>query len=224
MKLRNLSELCDFLDAQLSWRKREMINLLLLHKAAREHHQVLLRRAGIALLYAHWEGFVKAAGTAYLNFVHFQHKPYKGLKSNFIALGAKKYLNDFSATSKGRIICEASRFFVDELGRTALIPWKSAIKTNSNLSSEVARDIIAVLGLEYKPYEKYDITTIERLRKERNSVAHGEKQDIGPADYATLHESVLELLEIFNTQIRNAATTQAYLAQMAISQPSKGPK
>ena len=74
MSVRTLEQLYDFLSGELAWRTKELVTLKALVEQtspSRERRRVLLR-AGVALLYAHWEGFVKRAGSAYLEFVDLQ--------------------------------------------------------------------------------------------------------------------------------------------------------
>jgi len=147
MKIRTSQQLDDSLSRDLAWRKKELITLRLLHDGARDHQQELLRRAGVALLYAHWEGFVKSAGTAYVEFVARQNLRYRDLQPNFIAIGAKKHLEQFAASSRGTILCAAGEFFVNQLGDRARLVWETAVETKANLSAQLTRDIIVLLGL-----------------------------------------------------------------------------
>jgi hypothetical protein len=210
MKIRTCENLEEILTQELAWRKYELVNLKLMHDSARDHQQEMLRRAGIALLYAHWEGFVKAAGTAYVQYVANQRLKYRQLTPNFIALGAKKDLVSFAASSRGAILCRISDFFVNGLDAKARINWEAAVDTKSNLSGEIARDIIAILGLNYKPFEVHEKTVIECVRIARNSVAHGQYLSVSAEEYGRLHKVVLELLDEINIQICNAAHERSY--------------
>jgi hypothetical protein len=205
---RGLDKRVHFKD--LAWRKKELITLKLMHDRARDHQQELLRRAGVALLYAHWEGFVKSAATSYVELVARQNLRYRDLQPNFIALGAKKYLNQFAATSRGTILCAASEFFINQLGDRARLVWESAVETKSNLSAQLTRDIVVLLGLDYRPFEVHERTVIERLREWRNGIAHGRYLSVRVADYHELHEKILDLLDELRTQISNAALGAMY--------------
>jgi hypothetical protein len=46
-KIRTARDLIDALDRELEWRRKELINIKLLHDKARDHHAIMLRRAGI---------------------------------------------------------------------------------------------------------------------------------------------------------------------------------
>jgi HEPN superfamily protein len=69
VKVRSLSELTEYLDDELAWRKRELTTAKFAIARGRPHEQTMAIRGGICLLYAHWEGFVKKAAEAYLELV-----------------------------------------------------------------------------------------------------------------------------------------------------------
>ena len=69
MKIRSTEELINYLDDDLAWRRKEIIELRAVARSAKEKKADVHVRAGIAMLYAHWEGFVKNASNAYVIFV-----------------------------------------------------------------------------------------------------------------------------------------------------------
>ena len=86
MSIRTLIELGEFLDSELSWRKKELTTLRFLVRRTRRHEVNALLRAAICMLYAHWEGFVKAAATGYVCYVNTRRLKYRELSPNFVAL------------------------------------------------------------------------------------------------------------------------------------------
>lgn len=61
--------LVDNLDNDLAWRIKELSIIKNKIPQAKNNEQEALIRAGVTILYAHWEGFVKNAAECYLNFV-----------------------------------------------------------------------------------------------------------------------------------------------------------
>ena len=63
MKIKKLEKLQDLLDQDMAWRKKELIDIkLLIHST----QNPTLCRVGIALLSAHFEGFIKQAANYYV--------------------------------------------------------------------------------------------------------------------------------------------------------------
>ena len=78
MSIRTLEQLYDKLSDELTWRKKELTSLKLLSESSgiATDRQIALLRALVALLYAHWEGFIKNASSAYIEYVSFQRLRY----------------------------------------------------------------------------------------------------------------------------------------------------
>ena len=149
MNIRTVDQLNDFLSGEIIWRKKELTTLRSLVESAKSStdKQNALIRSGMTVLYAHWEGFVKAAASAYLEFVAMQRLSYQALTANFIALAMKGKLEDARQTNKASIFNEVAEFFLTGLSETCRIPYKDAIDTKSNLSSEVFKEIVCMAGL-----------------------------------------------------------------------------
>lgn len=209
-KIRTANDLSNYLDSEQSWRKKEIITIKLMHDGAREHHAVMLRRAGIALLYAHWEGFVKATGTAYVEYVGRQNLRYRDLQPGFLALAMKAQIEQAVSSAKGQLLTQIAEFFVNRMDEPVKLVSSKAVQTKSNLSADRLRDIITVLGLDYRPFELLEKNVIERLVSQRHSIAHGHYLDVDRKEFGTLHQQTLAMLDEFRTQVENAALTHAF--------------
>src|SRR6266513_4573149 len=101
MKLRTADALQDFLDRGLILRRKELTEykFLLDGSSTRLDRRDALLRGGVTLLYAHWEGYVKNAATAYLDFLSYQRLRYEELATNFLALAARRILRRAGATN-----------------------------------------------------------------------------------------------------------------------------
>lgn len=86
MPVRTPDELTDYLDSELSWRTRELSTINLQLQGADDHVQVVMIRSGVCLLYAHWEGFVRAAADRYLEYVANRRLKFRELKRNFLVV------------------------------------------------------------------------------------------------------------------------------------------
>lgn len=211
--MRTKAELQQKVDEDLVWRRREMFNI---RTAIEDSHrnkqrQTALLRAGVAVLYAHWEGFIKRAGSHYLEFVANQGKRAADLTPNFVAIKFRARIAEAAKSKKISATHDVVDFFCNHLQDRLKIPHKGVVDTQANLSSVVLRDIVWTLGLDIAPYETKSKLIDESLVDRRNHIAHGESLDIGVKEYLALHDDVMGLLDDFRNQIENAAATDRFL-------------
>lgn len=168
-------------------------------------------RAGIALIYAHWEGFVKEATTMYLKYVARRRSRYVELKPCFVALAVEaevKRLNNLSVTQKRNRIADRYCSFKED--ERATIPARE-IDTHSNLNSQVLIDILEMIGLEASVFSTKFHLIDHSLLKMRNEIAHGRWIPISPERYEELHFEVLSLIQTAHRIIVSAAENRQYL-------------
>jgi hypothetical protein len=197
------------LDDELAWRQKELavIKSLVTARSSTEIINCHIR-SGIALIYAHWEGFIKAAGDAYLTYIASQRLTYSDLTNNFVAIAAKRLLSETGLSNKVTVYAKVTEFFISGLTDRCNLPME--VETKSNLSSEVLREIAYILGLDYREYETKAKLIDETLLKNRNEVAHGKYSLIDVEQFIELHRTIIYLLDLFSNQISNAASTKAY--------------
>ncbi|MFP4221205.1 MAG: MAE_28990/MAE_18760 family HEPN-like nuclease [Phormidium sp.] len=211
MSIRTPEDLSDQLSNDLAWRKKELAQIKSLVKSQDippSRHKVFVRSA-ICLLYSHWEGFVKFAANAYLNYVRIRKLKYGELSHNFLAFAMKDKLQAVNETNKASVYIPVCNFFISELSQRAKLP-KDGISTSSNLSSAVLREIILTLGLDFIPYSSKDKLIDEKLLQSRNKIAHGEYLSIDGDYYMELQAQVVDMLDLFRNQIENAAILEQY--------------
>jgi MAE_28990/MAE_18760-like HEPN len=100
MKVRSVEQLDDLLAEDLAWRKRELTTLEFAIRRARTHEMAPLTRSGIALLYAHWEGYIKGSATLYLAFVASKRLRLEELSSHILAVALRSKLRTLEGASK----------------------------------------------------------------------------------------------------------------------------
>ncbi|MEM5341474.1 MAE_28990/MAE_18760 family HEPN-like nuclease [Paraburkholderia azotifigens] len=213
-KLRTAAQFQDYLDFEFSWRLKEIADMKVAVKSTRNISisERTLTRAALALLYAHWEGFVKNAATAYLNFVDCQGLKYAELKSCFVVFGVKKRLAELVESRQAEPTVAALDFLRKELGERAQLRYETAINTGSNLSSLVFKNIFLSLGMAPEWYEAKFNLIDESLLKRRNHIAHGEYIDVSPDDWRALADEVIAMLRQVKTDLENAMTLDSFKA------------
>ncbi len=212
MKLRTELELQEYLDYELAWRIKEIDYTKTAVQRAKGNAQLAVARAGLALLYAHWEGFVKGASEALLNFVLHRRFKYSQLRPCFIAHGLAKHLDVLVDSHKHHRRFESIQFVVEQLEKQAVFPWKDVIRTQGNLSSEVFRSVVAAIAVDPAKYESRYNWIDKVLLARRNRIAHGERLEFLASEFPSLADETLTLLRWFKTDIENSVATKAYLA------------
>lgn len=213
MKIRTVNELQDAIDSEMAWRKHELSAVRSNVSSARHFAKDTAIRAGITLLYAHWEGAIKNIATYYLEYVAALGLPYGQLKPNFLAVALRYDLKSFEESSKTTLHTNIVNDIINSRTVKSKIPVEGIIKTNSNLNSEIFIEIMATIGLECTDYESsYKLIDTVLLQK-RNMIAHGERLealDLDETRYYEIHDKILGLIQGFANQVLNAAILEQY--------------
>ena len=208
MSIRTLEHLSDYLSEDLAWRKKELSSLNTMIEWNKLNSSKT--KGSVNLMYAHWEGFSKNASMAYIEFVSNRQLPFKELKRNFLAIYVKKRFHEASSSKKIHAFNEIVDFFLDDLNSKSNLPKSGVINTRSNLSSEVLREMIKVLGLDYTPFLTKENLIDIKLLKRRNSIAHGEYLDLDEEEYEQLFRNIILLMDEFRNQVDNSAYLETY--------------
>ncbi|MBN1366178.1 MAG: hypothetical protein JW976_15340 [Syntrophaceae bacterium] len=212
MNIRTTNDLCSFISADLAWRKKELSTLINYSTGTSTNSidQLVLTRCGVALLYAHWEGFIKIATNAYLAFLKMQRLRNDQIKPNLLTLSMLHSVNFSSESNKYSEYGKITDFYLLNMTSHARFPFKNGLDTKSNLSSTVLKEFLWCLGLDYSPYETKEKLIDTRLVNRRNHIAHGQYLDIGIEDFKEMRDSIIVILESIKTEIENSAINGSY--------------
>ena len=72
------------------------------------------------------------------------------------------------------------------------------------------KEIVSILGLDYREYATKANLIDETLLKNRNYIAHGNYLLVDIDTFVSLHGTVIDLMSLFADQISNAVSTQTY--------------
>jgi hypothetical protein len=209
--IRTSDELLDRIAEQLVWRRRELTDMrALVQQSIGQLRSRVVVRAGVALLYAHWEGFVKSVASYYLEYVASKRVPYRRLAPNFVALALRNRFQELGASEKISGANALAEFFCSSLDTQSRLPYKNMIDTKSNLSSKVLQDILASLGLDQAQFATRLHFIDSNLVKPRNHIAHGEALSLSVEEYLSLHDDVLALIETFRNEVENSCVLRRF--------------
>ena len=209
MKIKTINELNDKLDSDLYWRRKELTLLKSDIKKSERAEKEMLIRAGIALLYAHWEGFIKNSAEYYLQYIVSKRLSLNELCPGLLTIALKKKLNEFVQSRKISNNLKLVEYFLYNLEERANL--SSNIDTKSNLNSSVFRDIILSIGLIYRPeFEVRSQIIDSKLLNNRNIIAHGNYLSVDEKEFLEVHDEIFKIIDIFKIDILNSAILESY--------------
>ncbi|WP_295941779.1 MAE_28990/MAE_18760 family HEPN-like nuclease [uncultured Xanthomonas sp.] len=216
MSPRTEGALYQHLDHEMAWRIKEIHALRRAVSISTGRAADVHVRAGVALLYAHWEGFVKSSANAYVGYLANRGDLGKDLKSCFIAMSMKARLGEAIHSSKAAPSISVIDFFSAEIDKPINLPKKDAVSAQDNLNSDVLKNICAWIGIDSSKYEPRSNLIDERLLKNRNGIAHGDRLLVDSKGYFDLVDKVLEMMRWFKTDIENAVSKKEFLRGAAV--------
>lgn len=212
MKIKSLEKLQDLLDKDMAWRKKELIDIKLLVHSTKNP---TLCRAGIALLSAHFEGFIKQAANYYVVYVASQNIKLSQLRTNFAAIHSGKIFDRCATSDKITVYQKVIDDFLSNYTtlnfKVSYSPERPIIKTESNPSSIVVRNIFDSIGLDYSPYETKSHYIDTDLLSNRHSIVHGENIRIKISDFDSTFKIITKIMQDFSEQVMEAAISKGYL-------------
>lgn len=212
MKIKKLEKLQDLLDRDMAWRKKELIDIKLLVHSTKNP---VFCRVGIALLSAHFEGFIKQAANYYIIYVASQNIKIADLCTNFAAIHSGKVFDPCAHSDKITVYQKAiDDFLLNYNTRTFQLQYSNEhpiIKTEGNPSSKVLKNIFDSIGLDFSPYETKIKYIDADLLSNRHSIVHGEKLYIEISDFDNTFDIIIEIMGQFSDQIIEAAINKTYL-------------
>lgn len=210
MKLNTVEEFSDLISYDISWRRKEIQTLLNYARVSKGREQIIALRANILMLYAHWEGFIKTATESFLIYIKTNKFIYSQLKDNFLAIKFYSLLKNCEESNRITFHHEAINMIRNECKERMNFDPNNVIKTDSNLSSTILKEILLTLGFEKNYYELKNHLIDTKLLKIRNEVAHGEETYIELKDYEFLYAEVFDILIDFKNRLENMVITKSF--------------
>lgn len=223
-KNRTLAELNDNLDSELQWRRQELSFLKNVIPKQENIKQSSFIRANIAMLYAHWEGFMKAVSEHYINYVALRKHNLNELKPCFISRIIRSKGNSKNKTEQE---IEKVEFILQELEKRAYVP-ETSIETKSNLNFTILENILIEIGLTFEDFEPFTTlqgrketfskhvvkTEVNNLVSNRNEIAHGKYLKVSYEEFLQTYKIILTVIETIKIKLFELAQTKKYLREI----------
>lgn len=208
---RNPTLLNEMLDADYAWRIQELSIFKNLIPKESSIIQKTVIRAGVVLLYAHWEGFIKKTANTYYEFLSFQEHITNEYKNNIIAILLKSELNDEVDNKRNSKEIKLIENILNQLNNKVNFPNIAPIKT-SNLNYEVFEDVCALTHIDINQLE-LPRHIVSDLLEQRNTIAHGHFLKVSFEDFQNIYKKIIEILYKFKNEVSNSASLKRYLKQ-----------
>lgn len=214
MKIRSVGELQRALDEELAWRRHELRNMKFAVRTAGGNNQQVLARAGHALAYAHWEGFVKQALEYYLTLVRTQAPILDALSDAWAGMAVERHVAKKHGLGEHAKVAEICRIVRDGAMSGAHLPANKIIDTRGNLKSALFQELFETLGLDSKGFSTRFNYIDANLLNLRNSIAHGRAAAPSLKEFLETADVVSELLERVHSSVLNAAASGDFLRKV----------
>ncbi|TAG06957.1 MAG: hypothetical protein EAZ44_01360 [Cytophagia bacterium] len=189
----------EMLDADYAWRKQELSFFKSLIPKESSTAQKTLIRAGVVLLYAHWEGFIKETANTYYKFLTYQEHITNEYQNNIIAILLKSGLNDIVDNKRDSKEIKLIENILNQLNNKVNFPNIAPIKT-SNLNYHVFEDVCALTHIEINQLELPE-RIVEDLLEQRNTIAHGHFLKVSFEDFENIYKKIIDVLYKFKNEV-----------------------
>ena len=208
-KVRTVEQLFDALASDLAWRQKELSTIRTLVAQSSKIKLETTIRSGIALTYAHFEGYVKKCVVLYFNFLTYQRLKIGEVKSNIIAIELKASMERALTTHSIKPLIEIIDYILNQENRCAnLLNFNPY--TGANLNYERLSNIADAMDLNKDAFINLKQLIDENLLSNRNSIAHGEHVIMDQEELNDIQQKILNILVDFRDQITNIAALQKY--------------
>ena len=135
---------------------------------------------------------------------------FRDVTPNLVALGLRSAIQNAGQSNLATFHTDLTQRIMGQQDEPFRPDWDNAIDTGSNLSFRRLKEVLCVVGIEDQEYISKGPIIDERLVKNRNSIAHGQGVQIDQDEYDDLHDTVIQMLDLFRNHIENAAVTGTY--------------
>ncbi|WP_189680652.1 MAE_28990/MAE_18760 family HEPN-like nuclease [Seohaeicola zhoushanensis] len=179
----------EIISQDLDWREAELgsLKVLLIRRDTTDLQKLVLLRACWALLYAHYEGFVKTAMTIFYDEARKRVQNCGSLPKLTRLFALERMLRQLKGLPPIDFLTEIEDFVnAHHAGK----PTFPEVETKSNLWPNVFSEILDVADLSVPSLETHKFL-INTLVSRRNNIAHGQRDLITDISYYRSHETAV---------------------------------
>ncbi|WP_454624008.1 MAE_28990/MAE_18760 family HEPN-like nuclease [Bradyrhizobium cenepequi] len=197
-----------------TWRVRELSDLKQVIRLSGSSYAPVARKAALALVYAHWEGYVVFVAAAYLTYIAKRKPLLSKLMPSLHAVSLTSHIQEWQRQrdSIGLRLKMVEVFRSMEGQQFRRVPH-GAINAGGNLNFERFADICKIMMINAATI----ITDGEYLDSEivgvRNRIAHGGNIVISDERLSKASDFVLSSMRSFRTDIENCVLSQTFMLQ-----------
>lgn len=204
------------IQADSAWRKKEISSLKQRVARAEGESRTMMMRAGVLILYAHWEGFVKFSAETYITHINERIARFNAPLTEHY----RELLMWRCVQRKGEYPhAKTPLGFLDVLQEWKTKPdtklSSDMIDAESNLNSVVLRKILRIIDIPFVDFESKQNLIDEKLLGRRNPIAHGQKRAITIDEYNEADRDVRLLLETFQQKIEDCVQNSSFVDRQA---------
>ena len=227
IRIRNIEELNEKIDADAQWRKKEIADLRLC--CLNNSSPTFLLRAAFVLCCAHFEGYIRYASNAYIAYISAQNIKGKDLRVEIPSIVVRKKKHQsfgIPQTKKVKVtvVSDVLQTYDDMLEQNFYIKLNEddlfpeidendiPLPTEGNPTPDVLADISKILGIDYEELFQLRAPFIDsELLKPRHSVAHGERRPITISELDAAASFVLDIIDKYKISIIDAAENNRHM-------------
>lgn len=196
----------QLLTNERAWRIQELDALRQAFSVSSADHKAF-PRIGVVMLYAHWEGFVRSAATAYVREIARTERRLVELRPEFSVAAVRRDIDGLRSAATGSL--NVARM-MEHIGRIhAILDMPASklanhtVKGHSSLNDERFKEICVEMSLDWKGWRNNDrkfyeeMGKIKELHHLRNEIAHGNKIDVSIESYQEIRNSIIETMASF---------------------------
>ena len=189
-------------EKEWNWRQRELTFFKQALAKADNYQKGVISRAGVILLYAHWEGFIKNISQSFLESfanTNIDRSP------RYIIVTHVARMNEIISKKCNKINRASNLLDCISDGAKVCASIHEIINTESNLDSEILEKIALSVGMSFDEFETKRQFIDRSFVHERNAIAHGEGRKIKEEEFLRLEKNVISLMDIFKKNIIDSA-------------------